>query len=98
MTEVEFDMFRLRAELEASLVMAYWPFFLSVDIIDHGNDTHTFNVTLGSTRFADMTVNDRISDVFRLIKEDKIDTSDQTIVVECFDSAEFEDLIDQSFI
>lgn len=98
MTELEFDMFRLRAELESSLVFAYFPFFLSVDIIEHGNDSHTFNVTLGSSRFANMTVNDRISDVFTVLKLDNIDTQGQNIVVECFDSDEFSDLIDQSFI
>ena len=98
MSELEFDMFVLRTELESCLVMNFWPIFLSVDILENDIGLCVYQVTLCSSRFAGMPVNDRISEVFRAIKDDKIDLKGHSIVVEAFDSKEFADIIDQSFI
>lgn len=86
------------AEIESTLILSYFPFFFAMDKVYDGN-VKTVNIMLCCKTFRQKGVNDRISEVYKLINETNPDIlKNMNVIVETYDWKEFEEMIDNNFL
>lgn len=80
------------AKLESFFICNYIPYFLGITYVEDENYVH---VVISSKKFDNLPVNERIVNIFSLIKTKLPDILDSTIlVVEAYSLNEIEDLLE----
>lgn len=87
----------LLVELESTLITNIRPNFLSV--IYEADDSPFIHIIISKSSFQDISVNDRLNQIFSLLKTKNPDIIEKhSVIIETFSSEELEDLIDSLFI